>query len=182
MSGFSPQQWRMGREIAAGSDSFTVTSIQDAQLLAAQGELAQLPALGKSFKLVELRNDKDQILSVDFSGKQPGFTLGVPVQLEGLQMQGLRDAAATKKEEGRHFNCPKCGAVVPVRFDSTKAMSCPSCGSLVDMSKGMGASSVMQSSAKDQTRHSIGQRRNAGWPEVAGGRFSKAHRSWPGRG
>lgn len=128
----------MGREIAAGSDSFTVTSIQDAQLLAAQGELAQLPALGKSFKLVELRNDKDQILSVDFSGKQPGFTLGVPVQLEGLQMQGLRDAAATKKEEGRHFNCPKCGAVVPVRFDSTKAMSCPSCGSLVDMSKGMG--------------------------------------------
>ncbi|WP_218243353.1 DUF4178 domain-containing protein [Comamonas fluminis] len=135
---FSPQQWRMGREVAAGADSFTVTSIQDAQLMAAQGELSQLPELGKSFKLVELRNDKNQILSLDFSGKQPSFTLGVPVQLEGLQMQGLRDAA-TKKEEGRHFNCPKCGAVVPVRFDSTKALSCPSCGSLIDMSKGMGS-------------------------------------------
>ncbi|MBV8250177.1 MAG: DUF4178 domain-containing protein [Comamonas sp.] len=135
---FAPRQWRMGREIKAGAESFTVTSVQGAQLLAAQGELAQLPAPGKSFKLVELRNDKDQILSVDFSGKRPSFTLGSPVELEGLQMQGLRDAAAIKKEEGRHFNCPSCGAVVPVRFDSTKSLSCPSCGSLIDMSQGLG--------------------------------------------
>lgn len=135
--GFSPNEWRMGREIKAGPDAFTVTSIQDAQLMAAQGELPQLPAQGKSFKLVELRNEKDQILSVDFSGKAPLYTLGAPVALDGLQMQGLRNVAG-KKEEGRHFNCPKCGAVVPVKFDSTKAMSCPSCGSLVDMSKGMG--------------------------------------------
>ena len=138
IKGFSPNEWRMGREIAAGTDVFTVTSIQDAQLLAAQGELSQLPTLGKNFKLVELRNEKEQILSIDFSGKSPAFTLGAPVALDGLQMHGLR-AEADKKEQGRHFNCPKCGAVVPVRFDSTKALSCPSCGSLIDMSKGMGA-------------------------------------------
>lgn len=138
VSDFNPREWRMGRELKAGDLSFTVTSVQNAQLLSAQGELTQLPALGKGFKLVELRNDKDQILSADFSGKAPVYTLGAPVKLEALQMQGLRDKAATKKEQGRHFNCPKCAAVVPVRFDTTKAMSCPSCGSLVDMSAGIG--------------------------------------------
>lgn len=134
---FEPREWRMGRELKAGADSFSVTSFQDAQLLAAQGELPALPELGKSFKLVELRNEKDQILSIDFSGKIPALTLGAAVALEGLQMQGLRSSAG-KKEEGRHFNCPQCGAVVAVRFDTTKAMSCPSCASLIDMSKGMG--------------------------------------------
>ena len=44
---FNAREWRMGREMKAGADAFTVTSIQDAQLLAAQGELAQLPATAK---------------------------------------------------------------------------------------------------------------------------------------
>src|SRR5256885_6627218 len=35
-------------------------------------------------------------------------------------------------------SCPKCGAVVPVRFTTTKSLSCPSCGSLVDLSQGIG--------------------------------------------
>ena len=48
---FQQREWRMGRELKAGTESFTVTSIQDAQLMAAQGELPQLPQLGKSFKL-----------------------------------------------------------------------------------------------------------------------------------
>ena len=135
---FQQREWRMGRELKAGTESFTVTSIQDAQLMAAQGELPQLPQLGKSFKLVELRSDKNQILSIDFSDKTPAFSLGAAVALEALQMQGLR-SSAQQKAQGRHFNCPKCGAVVPVRFDTTKALSCPSCGSLIDMSKGMGA-------------------------------------------
>lgn len=137
VTAFEMREWRMGREVKVGADAFTVTSIQDVQLLAAQGELAQLPELGRSFKLVELRNEKDQILSIDFSGKAPAFSLGAAIALDSLQMQGLR-SSANKKEEGRHFNCPKCGAVVPVRFDTTKAMSCPSCGSLIDMSQGMG--------------------------------------------
>lgn len=134
---FQAREWRMGREVKAGAESFTVTSIQDAQLMSAQGELPELPEQGKAFKLVELRSEKDQILSIDFSGKEPAFSLGAAVALEALQMQGLR-SSAKKSTEGRHFNCPQCGAVVPVRFETTKALSCPSCASLIDMSKGLG--------------------------------------------
>lgn len=141
VTAFVPREWRMGRELRAGQAGelrFTVTSVQNVQLVAAQGQLAQLPQPGRDFWLVELRSDQGQVLSADFSGKAPAFTLGAAVQLEALKMQGLRDTAALKKEEGRHFNCPHCAAVVPVRFDGTKAISCPSCGSLIDMSRGLG--------------------------------------------
>lgn len=141
VTAFVPREWRMGRELRAGREGeqrFTVTSVQNAQLVAAQGQLAQLPQPGRDFWLVELRSDQDQVLSADFSGKTPVFTLGGPVPLDVLKMRGLRDTASLRKEEGRHFNCPSCAAVVPVRFDDTKSISCPSCGSLIDMSRGLG--------------------------------------------
>lgn len=138
VTAFVPRDWRLGRELQAGEASFTVTSVQSVQLAAAQGQLAQLPQPGRDFWLVELRSDQGQVLAADFSGGAPVFTLGGPVQLDALKMQGLRDAASLKKEEGRHFNCPRCAAVVPLRFDGTKAVSCPSCGSLIDMSQGLG--------------------------------------------
>jgi hypothetical protein len=141
VTAFVPREWRMGRELKAGQEGelrFTVTSVQSVQLVAAQGQLAQLPQPGRDFWLVELRSEQGQVLSADFSGKTPAFMLGVPVQLDALKMRGLRDTASFKKEEGRHFNCPRCAAVVPVRFDGTQSISCPSCGSLVDMSRGLG--------------------------------------------
>lgn len=115
-----------------------MTSVQRAQLVAAEGELPQMPETGVNFQLVELRDDQGKVLSVDFSGKAPFYTLGAPVALDSLQMQGLRTAAAAKKEQGRHFNCPHCAAAISVQFDSTKSLSCPSCGVLVDLSQGIG--------------------------------------------
>lgn len=134
---FKAREWRLGRGVQTGTDVFTVTSVQNAQLATARGELPQIPATGTSFKLVELRDEKGRVLTADFSGTPVQFSLGSPVTLDGLQMQGLR-APPAKQEQGRHFNCPQCGAAVTVHLESTKAMSCPSCGSLVDMARGVG--------------------------------------------
>lgn len=135
---FVARDWKLGRAVQVGTEDFTVTSVQNAQVAAAQGQLAELPQLGRSFKLVELRDTQERVWSVDFSSKQPSCSLGMGVQLEALQMQGLREAAALQREQGQHFNCPRCAAAVELRFDSTKTLGCPSCGSLVDLSAGLG--------------------------------------------
>lgn len=135
---FKVREWRLGRELQAGVDAFTVTSAQNAQLAAAQGELPRMPEPGVSFKLVELRDTQGRVLSVDFSGKAPQFSLGAPVVLESLQLQGLRDTVALRSEQGRHFNCPHCAAAVTVQFEATESLSCPSCGVLLDLSQGIG--------------------------------------------
>ncbi|MPT52792.1 MULTISPECIES: DUF4178 domain-containing protein [Delftia] len=135
---FKASDWLLGSQRVLGGKSFTVSSVQNARLVSAQGELAQLPEPGTPYRLVELRSEQGQVLSVDFSVQPPALTLGERVVLDDLRMQGLRDGASLKGEQGRHFNCPKCGAVVPVRFSTTKSLSCPSCGSLVDLSQGIG--------------------------------------------
>lgn len=135
---FKASEWRLGQARSAGADSFTVTSVQNVQLVAAQGELPPISLPGTSFKLVELRDEQGRVLTADFGAKEPVYTLGAPVALDSLQMQGLRDAAGLKKEQGRHFNCPHCGGALAVRLDATQSLSCPSCGVLVDLSQGMG--------------------------------------------
>src|SRR5256885_2143823 len=135
---FKASDWLLGSQRVLGGKSFTVSSVQNARLVSAQGELAQLPEPGTPYRLVELRSEQGQVLSVDFSAQPPALSLGERVVLDDLRLQGLRDGASLKGEQGRHFNCPKCGAVVPVRFTTTKSLSCPSCGSLVDLSQGIG--------------------------------------------
>ena len=135
---FNAREWRLGREVKAQDQVFSVASVQDAELVAAQGQLSELPPQGKPYKLVELRDSNDRVLTVDFGAKQPAYTLGVAVDLDKLRLTGLRADASQKKEQGRHFNCPKCGAAISVRFDGTKSLSCPSCASLIDLSAGIG--------------------------------------------
>jgi hypothetical protein len=135
---FQASDWRLSANRVLGGKTFTVSSVQKARLVSAQGELAQLPEPGKAHWLVELRSEQGQVLAVDFSARPPLLSLGERVLIDDLKLQGLREGASLKGEQGRHFNCPRCGAAVPVRFTSTKSLSCPSCGVLVDLSQGMG--------------------------------------------
>ena len=135
---YKATDWMLGAQKAFGGRNFTVTSVQKARLVSAQGQLAQLPEPGQPYWLVELRSEDGEVLSVDFSAQPPALSLGERVLLDDLKMQGLREGGSLKGEQGRHFNCPKCAAVVPVRFSSTKSLSCPSCGSMIDLSQGMG--------------------------------------------
>lgn len=138
LPGYAAGDWPLNQEVRLDGQTFTVTSVQNVHLAGAQGELNQLPDSGRSFMVVELRDTAGRIASVDFSSVPPLLSLGQPVELETLQLQGLR-ALTAKKESGRHFNCPQCAAVVPVKLDATQSISCPSCGSLIDLSAGIGA-------------------------------------------
>ncbi|WCM88422.1 DUF4178 domain-containing protein [Acidovorax sp. NCPPB 3576] len=132
------EQFRVGMTTAVAGKPYSVAANVQAQLISAQGELPKLPPLGQPFSMVELRSADGEVLSIDYGSTPPKVDRGRAVQLDDLKLQGLKDASA-KDEKGRQFNCPNCGAPVPVKLGSTKSLTCPSCHSLIDLSSGLGA-------------------------------------------
>ncbi|MGE8319787.1 MAG: DUF4178 domain-containing protein [Comamonas sp.] len=129
--------WKLGQSVTISEVRYTVASVVQAQLMAAEGQMAHQPELGKPFTVVELRNEQDELLSIDYSEAAPAIYRGRPVALADLKIAGL-DKASAKKEKGRHFNCPQCAARIEVKLQTTQSLTCPSCGSLIDVSGGIG--------------------------------------------
>lgn len=160
----------LGMTTAVGGKPFNVGANVTATLVAAQGELPQLPPLGQPFKVVELRSDDGEVLSIEYGSDPPTVQRGHAVRLEALKMQGLKDGASAKEEKGRQFNCPNCGAPVTVQLESTKSCTCPSCKSIIDLSSGIGGE--MHSAAQTEpvkpliALGSIGEFEGAKWQVV----------------
>lgn len=128
---------RLGLTTAIDGRPFTVSAHQPVTLISAQGELPRLPALGQPFTVVELRNEKGLVLSLEYEAGTPTAYLGRSVALDELKLTGLRSESA-KEEKGRSFACPHCGApVMPVLAES-KSITCRNCSSIIDLSQGIG--------------------------------------------
>ena len=130
-------RFRVGMTTAVNGQPYSVAFSGQAQLIAAQGELAQLPPLGQLFDLVELRSSGGEVLSITYTQDPPHVERGRAVLLEDLHLQGLKDES-TKDEKGRQFNCPHCGAPVQVQLSSTKSVTCGSCASIISLEGGVG--------------------------------------------
>ena len=141
-------QLRVGASTAIDGKSFSIASIQTVALMAAQGELPRLPALGESFAMVELRSADGEVFSIDYgavaSGGVPSLSRGKAVLLDDLQLTGLQGASG-KESIGQQFACPNCGAQISIALGSSKTITCKSCNSIIDLSQGLGA----------QLRHAI---------------------------
>ena len=131
------KRWRLGQNVAINGVQYSVASVVQAQLLAAEGQMPHQPELGKPFTAVELRADNDTVLSIDYSDHPPAIYIGAPIKLTDLKIAGLKSASG-KKEKGRHFNCPRCAARIDIKLDTTQSLTCPSCGSIIDVSQGIG--------------------------------------------
>ncbi|MEO5670142.1 MAG: DUF4178 domain-containing protein, partial [Ramlibacter sp.] len=130
-------QFRVGATTAIDGTPYGVASNDQVALISAQGELPKLPPLGQKFPMVELRSADGTVISIDYGAQPPQLARGSAVQLEDLQLAGLRDESA-KEEKGRQFACPNCGAPVSVTLDTSKAITCRACNSLIDLTKGVG--------------------------------------------
>lgn len=130
---------QLGQTKTLQGTSYTVTSLQQATLIAAQGEFPTAPPpAGKTFLVAELRSPTGTVLSAEASSDPPGLYLGRAVGLEALRLKGLRDDAAQKDIQGRSFACPNCGSPVQPVLAETKSITCQSCNSLIDLSQGIG--------------------------------------------
>ena len=136
----TPEQWVVGNTTAIDGKAFSVASVAEVALMAAQGELPKLPALGEKFYVVELRSEAGEVISIDYASKPPSVSAGQAVNMEDLALSGLRDAQQQggKQVTGQQFNCPNCGSTVNVKLAGSKSISCPSCNSLIDLTQGIG--------------------------------------------
>lgn len=160
---------RLGATTAVNGQSYTVASNEQVALCSAQGELPRLPALGKPFAVIELRSDNGAVLSLDYATQPPTASLGRAVQLDELQLMGLRQDQA-KEEEGRAFNCPNCGAPVSLNLTDSKSVTCAACHSIIDLSQGIGGE--LQHAAQSEPVRplialgSVGQLQGVQWQVV----------------
>ncbi|MFV0679872.1 DUF4178 domain-containing protein [Ottowia sp.] len=135
-------QFRVGTSVALNGQRYTVSARTPVTLIAAQGELPHLPALGQPFDVVELRTQDGEataqrVLSIDYGSQPPTLSEGRAVALADLHMSRLKDQS-TQESTGRQFACPNCGSPVEVKLAQTKSITCPQCQTLIDVSGGIG--------------------------------------------
>jgi len=127
------------RRLVAGS-AWSVASVQQASLAAALGELPRPPLLQGSFTVADLRNERGEVGTLDYSHPTaPLWAVGRSVSLAELAMQGLREGPAEATLAGRQIPCPSCGAPLAPTLASTRSISCGQCHAVVDLSQGAGA-------------------------------------------
>lgn len=135
-------QLQPGRSVQLAGKPWRVASRVQARALAAEGELPSPPALGVAVPIVDLRNEQDQVATLEYpESGPPKLSIGQSVRLDALQLKNLRDGfgAGTQTLHAQGFPCPECGAPIEVKLAETQSLTCGNCKSVVDVSKGVGA-------------------------------------------
>ncbi len=125
-----------GAPVTVAGQAWSVASVVEARLIAAQGELPFRPNLERGFVVADLRNTRGEVGTLDYgdavTGGAPRWSIGRSVALSELAMTGL--AAATEKTlKGRGFECPSCGTALDVKLSTTQSIACPQCHAVVDL-------------------------------------------------
>jgi hypothetical protein len=128
-----------GERVLADGRAWDVASVVKARLIAAQGELPRPPQLHGEFLVADLRNGADEVATLDASDPgQAAWSVGRPVLLAALAMQGLAAEAKEKTLGARGIPCPNCGNGLEPKLASTKSLTCGQCNAVVDISAGVG--------------------------------------------
>ena len=135
----APDSLAPGQRLSLAGQAWTVASVVQATLITAQGELPVPPLTGTPFTVVDLRNARDEVATLDYSQVEaPRWSLGRTVTITELAMKGLAEASE-KSLGGRAIECPNCGTSLSVKLDSTQSIVCHNCKAVVDVSGGVGA-------------------------------------------
>ncbi len=133
----APESLRVGGTVRLGGQAWSVASVQTATMQAAEGELPRPPRPGKAFVVADLRNERGEVGTLDYSDPAgPTWSIGRAVRLAELKMQGLREGEAVKAVAGHSLPCPSCGAALEPKLESTRSIVCGQCRAVVDLAGG----------------------------------------------
>ena len=130
-----------GAQVQVAGQAWSVASVTEARLIAAQGELPYAPNLARGFVVSDLRNTRGEVGTLDYgdavTGGVPRWSIGRSVAISELAMSGLADVAE-KTLKGRSVECPSCGTALDVKLSTTQSIVCTQCHAVVDVSAGVG--------------------------------------------
>jgi hypothetical protein len=134
----APEALVPGSRVTLAGTAWSVASVVTARPIAAQGELPIRPVQGRGFVVVDLRDPRGEVATLDYSDPAaPRWSIGRSVALSELALTGLAEAAG-KTLGARSFACPNCGAALEVGLDTTQSIVCHQCRSVIDVSAGVG--------------------------------------------
>ena len=138
-----PERLQAGARVTVDGRPWSVASVVQARLLAAQGELVQPPPANRAIIISDLRNTADEVATLQaVDASTLVWSIGKSVRLADLKMSGLSEAgvagAGEKTLKAQAPPCPNCGAPLKITLATTQSVVCDSCKSVVDLSKGIG--------------------------------------------
>jgi ribosomal protein S27AE len=128
---------QIGSALVVNGAKYSVAAITEVQLAAAAGELPYVTKVGQPYFVADLRSERGEVLTLDYSANPPHLSVGRSASLADLKLTGLREEADKDIKKSNALNCPNCGAAVEVKLASTKSLTCGSCSSVIDISKGV---------------------------------------------
>jgi len=142
-----PERLQAGARVTVDGRPWSVASIVQAKLLAAQGELVAPPPAGRAIVISDLRNAADEVGTLQaVDAASLVWSVGRSVRLADLKMSGLRETGigggggggSEKTLKAQSPPCPNCGAPLKITLATTQSVVCDSCKSVADLSKGIG--------------------------------------------
>jgi hypothetical protein len=129
---------RAGLPLTVGGRRWSVASVVQARLIAAEGELRAPPPADRPFVVVDVRNTEGEVGTLDATDPaRVHWAIGRSVSLAALRMAGLREESV-KTLKAQAYPCPSCGAALNITLATTKSVVCGNCKAVVDLSKGIG--------------------------------------------
>lgn len=134
-------QLRPGNQYTIGGERFTAADVRTARCIGGAGELPFRVEEGWQAMVADLRFGT-RFVTLDYSDAtdnlRPLVYTGMPVTLDGLRMQLLRDDDAIAASTGRYrgkltaLDCPSCGTAVNYLPGMTANLVCPACRAQLD--------------------------------------------------
>lgn len=132
------EKLRPGQSLTLAGQGWSVASVSAAKLIAAQGELPFAPNTQRGFMVVDLRNPRGEVGTLDYQNPdQPHWSVGRSVALSELALRGLAESSE-KALKARGVECPSCGTALNVTLSTTQSIACHQCHAVVDLSQGVG--------------------------------------------
>jgi uncharacterized Zn finger protein (UPF0148 family) len=130
-------QLRPGQKLHIENDEYTVMNLEQAEVVAGEGELPFRFESGWKADVADLRGPGNRFATIDYSEDKPFLYVGEKLPFDAFSFSGLRDPDQVLFTKGTalSFKCGGCGAPVEKHLPTT---ACGFCGTVSDVTKGHG--------------------------------------------
>ncbi|MGE0355706.1 MAG: DUF4178 domain-containing protein [Burkholderiales bacterium] len=129
-----------GMAVTLLGERYGVTNLEEAEVIAGEGELPFRFTAGWKAPVADLRGPGARFATIDYSEDVPHIYLGERLPFDAFGFAGLRDPDRPVEAQGRAlaFKCGGCGAPISKHVAATKVVACESCGTVTDVAGTIG--------------------------------------------
>lgn len=128
------------QELLLGRERYRVMNLEQAEVVAGEGELPFKFTAGWKADVVDLRGPGTRFATIDYSDEVPHIYIGEKLPFDVFGFSNLRDVQRTgfTRQRATMFKCAGCGAPIEKRLTTTEVVACGSCGTVTDVTGTVG--------------------------------------------